>query len=123
MVEYKYGAYEDLQFDDAIVLLRKQIYFLLLIVDKRTREQYGDVDVIKSFINIQHKIAGLNELLFYPKEIVTITSLLERAMREFQSPSFDFCVYRKLILDAGNEVLKIKADSQGETPEKPREEV
>ena len=53
------------------------------------------------------KINGLNELLYYPTEIVSIMSLLQAAFQEAEKESFDYSVYRKLILDAHSLVDKI----------------
>ena len=53
------------------------------------------------------KIAGLNELLFYPTEIVLIMSLLEAALIESKKENFNQRVYRKLVLDAHTEIDKI----------------
>ena len=41
-------------------------------------------------------------------ELVTVLSLLQAAMTEYNNPEFDFQTYRKLILDAGAEVEKLK---------------
>lgn len=90
------------------MLMRKDIFFLLLCVDPKTKQEYKEINVNKTFENIMFKISGLNQLLFCPPELVTILSLLEQAMVEYNNPDFEFRRYRKLILDAGSEVLKIK---------------
>ena len=105
---YKYGTFSSLQFSETIDKLRKQIYFLLLIVDPKTKDEYEGVDIQKAIENVQYKIAGMNSLLSYPQELVTVSSLLERALNENNSSDFQYWRYRKLILDAGNEILKIK---------------
>ena len=108
MWKHKYGEFDPTQVEDAKKYIRKQIYFLLLYVDPNTKDEYPNVNVESAFNNILTKISGMNELLFYPAEIVVVLSLLEQALTEFKNPDFSFSVYRKLILDAGNEVLKIK---------------
>ena len=108
MWKHKYGEFDPTQVEDAKKYIRKQIYFLLLYVDPNTKDEYPNVNVESAFNNILTKISGMNELLFYPAEIVVVLSLLEQALNEFKNPNFSFSVYRKLILDAGNEVLKIK---------------
>ena len=55
-------------------------------------------------------MGGLNELLFKPVEIVTTMSLLQAVMMEFNNPEFDFGTYRKLILDAGAEIKKLRKE-------------
>ena len=108
MIEYKYGEFQDKQFSDALYEYRKKIYFLLLIVDKNTKDNYPYVDVDKAYDNLFKELGGLNELLCYPKELVTVNALLEAAIVEYHNPDFEWSVYRKLVLDAGNEVLKVK---------------
>lgn len=88
--------------------IRGSIFFLLLCVDPKTAQDYPDVDVNKSFVSLLTRIGGLNELLFEPTEVVTVMSLLQAAMDEYQSENFEYTRYRKLILDAGAEVEKIK---------------
>lgn len=90
--------------------LRKNIFFLLLIVDPNTKRQYEYVDVNKVFDSVLNKLGGLNELLHHPIEIVNIVEMVLSAQREYHSPAFKFKAYRKLILDAGCEVLKIKEE-------------
>ena len=106
MIHYKYGKFHKNQIGKIKERLRKQIYFLLLIADPDTADNY-DVDVIECFKNVQHFLGGYNSLTGYQKEVVIIASLLEEALLNYVE-HFDFAVYRKLILDAGQEVLNIK---------------
>lgn len=108
MWKHKYGEFEDSQIEATKKYIRKQIYFLLLCVDPNTKDEYLNVNVESAFNNILVKVSGLNDILFYPSELVLIISLLQSALNEYMSPNFDFMKYRKLILDAGNEVLKIQ---------------
>lgn len=108
MWTYKYGEFEDNQIKKTKEAIRKQIYFLLLIVDPNTKAEYSNIDVDQAFEGLQNKLAGLNELLLYPPELVKIMSLLEAAWLEYHKEDFKFSIYRKLVLDAGSEVLKIK---------------
>lgn len=103
---HKYGSFEGSQIHSTKEKLRKQIYFLLLIADPNTADNY-DVDVIQAFKNVQYILDGYNSLVGYPREVVTVASLLEEALLNYQN-DFNFQVYRKLILDAGREVLNIK---------------
>ena len=49
-----------------------------------------------------------------PPELVSVISLLQAALTEYLSPTFEFKKYRKLLLDSGAEVLKIKdGDKEG----------
>lgn len=80
----------------------------MLCVDPKTKGNYQGIDVNAAFDNILYEINGLNELLSYPSLFLKIMSLLEAARIEYNKPDFAFGVYRKLILDAGTEVLNIK---------------
>ena len=107
-MKYEYGEFTEDQIALTKVKLRKQIFFLLLIVDPNTKAEYENTNPVEAIENVQWIIGGFNKLLGYPQEIVTIASLLSSALIEYTNPEFEFKVYRKLILDAGNEVLKIK---------------
>lgn len=105
-MEYKYGTFKQSQIAKTKEKLRKQIYFLLCIADPATADDY-DVDVNQAFMNIQYRLNGYSSLMNYPPEVVTVASLLEEALLNYQE-NFNFSKYRKLVLDAGCEVLKIK---------------
>ena len=107
-MEYKYGTFTTEQIAETKVKLRKQIFFLLLLVDPDTKDKYIHINVNDAFQNILNIIDGYNELLYYPQELVTILGLLEAARMEYNSDKFDYSKYRKLVLDAGNKVLSIK---------------
>lgn len=108
MWPYRDGCFSAEQIDEAKVYMRKQIYFLLLYVDPKLHEEYKDVDVNKAFDSILTWFSGLNVALNYPKALVRVISLLEAARTEYGRKGFSFEKYRKLVLDAGNEVLKIE---------------
>ncbi|MDT3386787.1 MAG: hypothetical protein LIR46_03335 [Bacteroidota bacterium] len=108
MVKHKYGAFKTKQVREIKETMRKQIFFLLLLADPKTKGQYPDVDIKRAFDNFMYKINGFNSLLSYPAEIVEIFSILESAREELDKPEFDFDKYRKLVLDAGAQVSKIK---------------
>lgn len=108
MWKYKYGTFIDDQEQITKKYMQKQIYFLLLYVDKKTKDEYQGVDVLSAFNSILLWFGGLNDLLGNPAELVRVSALLEAAKNEYQSPDFNYAVYRKLVLDAGSEVMKIK---------------
>ena len=105
-----YGEFKKEQIVQVKKSLRGNIFFLLLCADPSTSEQYKEVDVNKSFKGLLLKLNGLNELLLYQPKIVEIMSLLLPAMIEYNSENFDFSIYRKLILDAGAEVQRLKEE-------------
>lgn len=108
MVKQKYGSFNTNQIRETKETMRKQIFFLLLLADPATKGQYPDVDIKSAFDNLMFKINGFNSLLSYPPEVVEILSILESAKGELYMPEFDFEKYRKLVLDAGAAVQKIK---------------
>ena len=106
-MEYKYGDFTDEQFTNALLKIRKKIFFLLLYVDPKTKEEYTRIDINGAFDNLLYELGGMNSMLSYPTELVTVMSLLEAARMEYFSENFNFKIYRKLILDSGVEIMKI----------------
>lgn len=104
------GEFSENQISQTKKSLRGTIFFLLLCVDPKTSWEYKDVDINKCFTGLLYKISGLNKLLFEPVEIVTTMSLLQSAFDELNSSDFDFSAYRKLILDAGAEIEKLREE-------------
>lgn len=104
---YKYGEFTENQIGQTKERMRKQIFFLLLCVDPQTKENYKNVNVDQAFDSLMREFAAFNNLLLCPKEMVSVMTLLEAARNNYKE-QFDWSVYRKLILDAGNMVLKIK---------------
>lgn len=109
MVNHKYGEFAEMQVNEIKDILRKRIFFLLLVAeDLETKTKFPEVDLTQANTTLLWRISGLNELLGEPVELVTVLSLLEEAKNTIK-PDFDFTKYRKLILDAGAEVMKIKS--------------
>ena len=111
----KYGSFSSTQLNSIKHSIRKSIYFLLLYVDPQTSHEYPDIDVREAFRSLQYKLDGLNSILLEPPEIVKTMSLLESALNELQNECFDWNKYRKLVLDAGAEIMRMKVgDSNGD---------
>ena len=108
--KHLYGEFSENQIAQTKKSLRGSIFFLLLCVDSKTSWEYQDVNVNKCFEGLLLKIGGLNELLLKQPEIVTTMSLLQAALMEYNSPDFNFSIYRKLILDAGAEIEKLREE-------------
>ena len=104
MITHKYGKFADMQISETVEILRKRIFFLLVVAEDNTK--FPDVNLPTAHSSLMWKISGLNSLLGEPQELVTVLSLLEEALKILKT-DFDFQVYRKLILDAGAEVLKL----------------
>ena len=109
-MKHLYGEFSESQIAQTKKSLRGSIFFLLLCVDPKTSWEYKDVDVNQCFNGLLLKIGGLNELLLKQPEVVTTMSLLQAALMEFNNPEFNFSVYRKLILDAGAEINKLREE-------------
>ena len=105
---YRDGCFSPDQIEDAKRYMRKRIFFLLLYVDPKTKDEYKDVDVCRAFDSLLTWFSGINVALNYPVHLIQVISLLEAAKLEYLNPAFDYSRYRKLVLDAGNEVLEIK---------------
>lgn len=109
----KYGCFPDSQMTELKTQMRKKIFYLLLCADENFEDE--DFKSRNSNVNIPDAIEelliefyGLNELLSYPPELIRIMSILVSAKDECLKDNFNFKRYRKLILSAGAEVLKIK---------------
>jgi hypothetical protein len=109
-VKHLYGEFSENQIAQTKKSLRGSIFFLLLCVDPKTSWEYKDVDVNKCFNGLLLKIGGLNKLLMEQPEVVTTMSLLQAALMEFNNPEFNYSVYRKLILDAGAEIERLREE-------------
>lgn len=107
-MKFKYGEFSNKQISEIKEKMRKKIFFLLLIVDPNTSEEYENIDILATFQNVLNTFGGLNDLLGYPQEFVDVISLVNAAFIEYKKPNFNWSMYRKFILDAGNAVLKIK---------------
>lgn len=108
-MKHKYGwDFTKEQISDAKTDLRGKIFFLLLCVDPKTKSEYQNIDVETAFDSLLRNLDGYNKLFDCPVEVVRTMCLLEAALNEYKKPDFQFSIYRKLVLDAGSEVLKIK---------------
>lgn len=106
-MEHMYGKFSTEQMDRYKTKLHKDLFWLLIYKDPKTKEEFANINFEKYFDGLMKKINGLNELLFCPTEIVTIMSLLEAALIETRKEDFDYLAYRKLVLDAHAQIDKI----------------
>ena len=101
-MKHKYGNFTETQMFLTKKSIRKQIFFLLLCADPKTKDNYTHVDVNDAFKGLLYKLDGLNSVLGEPQELVDIISLLEEALMKYNEPRFNFQTYRRLILSAGS---------------------
>ena len=106
-MDMRYGWFDKEQFEAVKVKLHKDLHWTLLYKDPKLADEYKHVNFNKYFEGLMRRINGLNALLFYPPEIVSIMANLEAAYLETSKEDFDFQIYRKLILDAHALVDKI----------------
>ena len=104
MISHKYGEFSAEQVESVKQFLRKRIFFLLIVAEDPA--SFRNVDLAKAHINVMWRISGLNSLLGEPREVVNVLSLLEEAYNTLITDPFNFQKYRKLILDAGSEIMK-----------------
>lgn len=107
-MQHKYGEFSPEQIRLVKKDIRKQIIFLLSIVDPELKEQYQHVDVNAAFHGLLDELGGMNSLLGEPPELVIVMSLLMAALNEYNSSDFKYSKYRKLVLDAGSKVNSIR---------------
>ena len=107
-MKHNYGEYTEDQIADFKQRIRKKIYFLLLSVDTKTADQFKYINKKKAFKSLLYELGGASSVFFEPAEIVECVNLLEEARKELFGKSFSFGKYRKLILDAGACIERIK---------------
>ena len=107
-MKHKYGNFTETQMTSTKKSIRKQIFFLLLCADPKTKDKYIHVDVSEAFKGLLYKLDGLNSILGEPQELVDTISLLEEALIKYEEPKFDFRIYRRLILSAGSLIDTIR---------------
>lgn len=107
-MRHKYGNFTETQMVLTKKSIRKQIFFLLLCVDPKTKGDYAHVNVSEAFRGLLYKLDGLNSVLGEPQELVDTISLLEEALIKYNEPEFNFRTYRRLILNAGSLIDTIR---------------
>ena len=107
-MRHKYGNFTETQMLSTKELIRKQIFFLLLCADPKTKDNYTHVDVTEAFKGLLYKLDGLNSVLGEPQELVDTISLLEEALIKYKEPKFNFQIYRRLVLNAGSLINNIR---------------
>ena len=67
--------------------LFKNILFKEAYIHDKTKQEYEGVNVNKAFDSLLHRLGGMNDILFCPPELVTIISLLQAALIEYNKKS------------------------------------
>lgn len=92
-MEYKYGHYPSEQFNKYKKRLHSLVHWLLIYAEEKNPilDNY--------FTKVQCKLDGLNELIEHPSQMVEIMNLIESARIVYNSPTYDYEIYRKIILE------------------------
>ena len=91
----KYGVeFTEQQVEDQKAFLHHEIHKLLY------SKEEGDPKLNVYFDKTIRLIAGMNELLSYPAELITLISLLQMGKAEANKPDYDHQVYRTIIFDS-----------------------
>lgn len=115
-MNYAYGTFSNEQIQVNCQLMHSEVHKLLLYKDKKLDQKIFDSeDDFKSYFNnLLMRFGGLNELLFCPVQMVALMSTLQAAYDMVCGNSFDYCQYRRLILDAHSYISSIfSAESEG----------
>ena len=108
----KYSSITPKQVDELKNKVCRQIFFLLLLVDPKTKDKYTHVDVEEAIENLLYELNGMNEILQHPLNIIVAMSYLESALSEYRkNEQLNFARYRKLVLDAGARIKEVELDA------------
>lgn len=100
-MKYKYGNFSDDQFIDYKKRLHSMTHWFLVYADD------NNPILGEYFTKVQYKLAGLNELLGYPTQLIEIINLIESAQVEYQKGNFNKNQFRKTFLDVHELIDKI----------------
>lgn len=96
----KYGEISREQLDEYKDRLHKKLFWLLLYKDPKTKDEYKDTNFDRYFSTLMKELKGLDSILLHPSGLLEMLSVLEAAYCESMSPTFDYMIYRKFVLDA-----------------------
>lgn len=97
----RFGNIPQIQWDNYRLSLAQAVFLPLPFYE----DSYEQLE--EYFDSLLLQLYGLNELLQYHEDVITIITLLEGARRELHKEDFNVKVYRKSILDAFNLTKKI----------------
>ena len=108
MINTKYGYIDEQQYESYKKHIRSSFYWLIQYSDPNTKDNYPTVNLQQYITLLQKELNGFNSLMLCPKEMVSIMSTLESALIDIENNTFNFKIYRKLFLDAGDLSVNIK---------------
>mgnify|MGYP007069851954 CR=1 FL=1 len=103
-MKYLYGEFSTEQIQLNAKLMHSEVHKLLLYKDKNVTQEIfsNDEDFQVYFKNLLYRFGGLNELLNCPTQMVALIATLQSAYDLAKNNSFNYCEYRRLILNAHN---------------------
>ena len=109
-----YGTFTDSQIKTNAKTMHSEIHKLLLFKDKNVNQVIFDSesDFMSYFSNLLFRFSGLNELLHCPPQMVGLLATLQSAFDMVNSQDFNFCEYRRLILDAHGYIKSMFEESE-----------
>ena len=113
-MKHLYGNFTNSQIKANAEIMHSEVHKLLLFKDKNVNQLIFDneSDFLNYFSNLLYRYGGLNELLNYPVQMVALLATLQSAYDLAKSKSFDFCEYRRLILDAHGYIKSLFEESE-----------
>ncbi len=114
-MKYLYGEFNEGQMQLNAKMMHSEVHKLLLYKDEKVNQEIfsNDDDFIIYFKNLLYRFGGLNELLGCPVQMVALLSTLQSAYDLVQSSKFNYCEYRRLILNAHNYIKRIFEEMEG----------
>ncbi len=111
-MNHLYGSFSKEQLLSNAEIMHSEVHKLLLFKDKNVTQIIFDSekDFQSYFLSLLRRFGGLNELLFCPVEMVALLATLQAAYDMVNSNDFNYCEYRKLILDAHSYIKKMFED-------------
>lgn len=107
-MKHKYGEYTEFQIREFKTRIRRTIFLLLLSADPKTKNDYAYVNPHQVFRSLLFELGGASSVFPTSPEIVEAVNLLEQARKMLKWKRFNFEDYRKLILDAGASIGRMK---------------
>ena len=109
-----YGYFTDSQITTNAKIMHSEVHKLLLFKDKNVNQVIFDneEDYLCYFKNLLYRLGGLNELLYCPVQLVALLATLQSVYDMVNSDKFDFCEYRRLILDAHGYIKSMFEESE-----------
>lgn len=113
-MNHLYGTFTNNQVKMYAKVMHSEVHKLLLFKDKDINQVIFDdeSDFLSYFSNLLYRFSGLNELLHCPPLMVALLATLQSAYDMAKSQDFNFCEYRRLILDAHGYIKSVFEESE-----------